>query len=113
MIESKKQVAELPPVLKDSDQLKKENKENPTKSELSIISIIESLQNSFESLIQKPKTRHNKIVLLKINISLLYHIERLPKMNKKRVKKLAMILKEIENNNNLNELKNIERKINK
>jgi hypothetical protein len=34
-------------------------------------------------------------------------------MNNKRVKKLAMIIKEIENNNNLNELKNIERNLKK
>ena len=99
--------------VKTPDEVRKENRENPTTEEKTISEKISNLEIKFSDLIGKPKTRQNKIELLKIQISLFYHIERLPKMNNKRVKKLAMIIKEIENNNNLNELKNIERNLEK
>ena len=112
-LNEKKQGGKSRPAFKTPSEVRKENRENPTTEEKAISKNISNLEIQFSDLIGKPKTRKNKVELLKIQISLFYHIERLPKMNNKRVKKLAMIIKEVEKNNNLNNLIKIERNLEK
>ena len=108
----KKPQANFSPVVKSVNEVKKENQENPTTEEKRMIEKIKTEQTNFDTLILKPKTRHNKIQLLKSQIKLYYYIEKLPLMNKSKVKKLSVIIKKLDKNNNLNNLKNIERKLN-
>ncbi len=103
-----KQVANLPPVFKTPEQVKKENSEFPTKYEIFLNSEMEKLNVEFSDLIGKPKTQQNKIRLLKIQIFSFYLIEKMPKRNNSKVKKISKIIKDIELNNNLKSLKEIE-----
>jgi hypothetical protein len=111
----KKPQAKFSPVVKSvktPKEVKKENQEKPTTHEKRMIEKIETEQANFETLILKPKTRHNKIQLLKSQIKLYYYIEKLPLMNKSKVKKLSVIIKKLDKNNNLNNLIKIERRLN-
>jgi hypothetical protein len=98
--------------VKTPSEVKKENRENPTTEEKAISKKISNLEIEFSDLERKPKTRLNKIELLKVQIKLYYHIERMPKMNKNKVRKLSKVIKDIENNNSLKELEKLERKLN-
>ncbi len=75
--------------VKTPSEVKKENQENPTTKEKRLNKMINTEQANFDTLILKPKTRHNKIQLLKSQITLFYLIEKMPKMNKSKVKKIT------------------------
>ena len=111
IFQDEKKVANLQPSFKTPDQVKKENSEFPTKYEIFLNSEMEKLNVEFSDLIGKPKTQQNKIRLLKIQIFSFYLIEKMPKRNNSKVKKISEIIKDIELNNNLEELKNIERNL--
>ena len=100
--------AEFPPVVKSPKEVKKENQENPTTHEKRLNKKIEIEQANFDTLILKPKTRNNKIQLLKSQINLFYLIEKMPKMNKSKVKKISEIIREIEDYKSLETLREIE-----
>ena len=108
IFQDEKKVANLQPSFKTPDQVKKENSEFPTKYEIFLNSEMEKLNSEFSDLIGKPKTQQNKIRLLKIQIFSFYLIEKMPKRNNSKVKKISKIIKDIELNNNLKSLKEIE-----
>ncbi len=94
--------------VKTPSEVKKENQENPTTKEKRLNKMINTEQANFDTLILKPKTRHNKIQLLKSQITLFYLIEKMPKMNKSKVKKISEIVREIEDYKSLETLREIE-----
>ena len=99
------------PKVKTPSEVKKENQENPTTKEKRLNKMMDTEQANFDTLILKPKTRHNKIQLLKSQITLFYLIEKMPKMNKSKVKKISEIIREIEDYEGLETLKDIEREL--
>jgi len=105
----KKQGGDFRPVFKSPDQVKKENKETPTNYAKHISKINDTLENEFYALDEKPPTKQNQIDKLKCQIKLFYQIERLPKMNKSVVKKLSLIVNNLDRQKNLKKLIEIER----
>ena len=93
-LNEKKRGGNFRPAFKTPDEVRKENTTRPNPEFEIILATIDSLGATLENLLLQPDTRRNKIEAMRIYISLAYELERLPKMNKNKVKKYSEAVKE-------------------